>query len=72
MLWFYLFSSESILMDLVKITVSRMRIYIKKYIYIYSVLVSTDLYNNYNVIRYITEQEPSNVLDQSKSMKISV
>lgn len=72
MLWFYLFSSESILMDLVKITVSRMRIYIKIYIYIYSVLVSTDLYNNYNVIRYITEQEPSNVLDQSKSMKISV
>lgn len=72
MLWFYLFSSESILMILVKITVSRMRIYIKIYIYIYSVLVSTDLYNNYNVIRYITEQEPSNVLDQSKSMKISV
>lgn len=69
MLWFYLFSSESILMDLVKITVSRMRIYIKIYIYI---LVSTDLYNNYNVIRYSTEQEPSNVLDQSKSMKISV
>lgn len=69
MLWFYLFSSESILMDLVKITVSRMRIYINIYIYI---LVSTDLYNNYNVIRYSTEQEPSNVLDQSKSMKISV
>lgn len=65
MLWFYLFSSESILMDLVKITVSRKRINI----YIF---VSTGLYNNYNVIRYSTEQEPSNVLDQSKSMKISV